>query len=329
MLRLQQMNIFERFIVKLDKFQRRHLALALFQAVTKKYGEDNGGNLAALITYYGFLSLFPLLIVFTTLTQLLLHNNPTLLANVSSGVTHYLPVVGHQLQESVHSSANTGLALMISLFVTFYGARGVANALQYALNNVWGMPVVNHPSFPKNTVRSLGILSIGGLALVSTAVLSALIATISHGWLSKTVVMLLNVSVLWVAFIYVLKFAIAGHKIARDVWRSALFIALGIQILQIIGVLLFNHQLNGLRSAYGTFALTLSLLFWIYLQAQVILYACETDIVLQKGLYPRSLHDPLSTSDRRALQRKVKATQQHPSESIQVRFRTNSKISKK
>ena len=57
----------------LDRFQQRHPWAGFPFAVVKKFGDDQAGNLAALIAYYGFFSLFPLL---HSLNDLLFHLGP-------------------------------------------------------------------------------------------------------------------------------------------------------------------------------------------------------------------------------------------------------------
>jgi len=47
-------------------------------AVVKKYGDDDGGREAALITYYGFLSIFPLLLLGVAILSRVLTANPEL-----------------------------------------------------------------------------------------------------------------------------------------------------------------------------------------------------------------------------------------------------------
>ena len=56
----------ERILRTLDRFQQGHTVLGFPVAVAKKYGDDQAGKHAALLAYYGFLSLFPLLLVFVT-----------------------------------------------------------------------------------------------------------------------------------------------------------------------------------------------------------------------------------------------------------------------
>jgi hypothetical protein len=61
------MDRLKRLVQAADDFQQRHRWLAFPVAVVKKYGEDQGGHRAALLAYYGFFSLFPLLLVAVTL----------------------------------------------------------------------------------------------------------------------------------------------------------------------------------------------------------------------------------------------------------------------
>src|SRR3954451_13389657 len=65
-------------VLRLDTLQRRHAFLGFPWAVLRKYFDDDGARLAALITYYGFLSLFPPLLLAATAVTELLRSNPEL-----------------------------------------------------------------------------------------------------------------------------------------------------------------------------------------------------------------------------------------------------------
>src|SRR5580765_3983898 len=110
-------NPIERLLGWLDARQQRHHALSFPYAVIKKYGDDQAGHQAALITYYGFLSLFPLLIVATSVVDMITRHNDSLRDRLLANVTHYLPVIGTQLQASIHSNTKTGVALVIGILV--------------------------------------------------------------------------------------------------------------------------------------------------------------------------------------------------------------------
>ena len=78
------MNALKKLIAALDRFQQNGPWLAFPVAVWKKFGDDQAGNLAALIAYYGFASLFPLLLVLVTVLDIVLAHDPTLKAKAEN-----------------------------------------------------------------------------------------------------------------------------------------------------------------------------------------------------------------------------------------------------
>jgi membrane protein len=314
------MKLLDRFIKNIDNYQQRHTVPSFLYAIIKKYGQDNGSYQSAIITYYGLLSLFPLLIVFTSFTQLILKNDARLRARLSLSASHYFPVIGGQLQKTVHDPRGTGVVLVISLLITLYGARGVASALQYTISNLWKVPIVKQPPFLKNISRSLGIILIGGLGFIIAATFSSYTASLSHNIIIKILTVLLSALILWATFIFVFKLAIAGRKSVQDVIVGAAIAAVGIQVLQSVGGLILKHELKSLNSDYGTFALVIGLLFWIYLQAQVILYAIEVDVIRKYHLFPRSITNDITDYDKLTYKKNAKANKQHVDEKIKVDF---------
>src|SRR2546430_1753623 len=123
----------QRVVRRIDEFQQRHRPLAFLFAVVKKFGDDQGGNLAALITYYGFLSLFPLLLVLVTVLGFVLQNNPDLRDDILNSAVAQFPIIGDQIRNNVGSVRGSGLGLAVGILVTFYGGLGVCNAAQDAM----------------------------------------------------------------------------------------------------------------------------------------------------------------------------------------------------
>src|SRR6476660_5855500 len=124
---------------RLDGFQRRHTWLGFPLGVIYKFLDDQGGYLAALITYYGFLSLFPLLLILNTVLNFVLANDPELQKQVLESALGQFPVVGAQLANPESISGN-GVALAIGIIGTLYGGLGVAQAAQHAMNTIWRVP---------------------------------------------------------------------------------------------------------------------------------------------------------------------------------------------
>jgi YihY family inner membrane protein len=315
------MNRAERIVRAIDRAQQRRPWLAFAVAVWKKFGDDQAGDLAALVAYYAFASLFPLLLVFVTVLDIVLQGNPALREHVLNSAFGQFPVIGPQLRSNIHSLHQTGLALAAGLLLSFLGARGVANAAQNALNSVWEVPLTRRPGFPWNLLRSIGLIIVVGLGLLTTSLLSGLASTASvlPGPAASAgaiaVSFGLNIGVFWLAF----RLATARQASTRELFLGALLAAATWQVLQSLGSYIVGHQLARASSLYGVFGLVLGLLAWLYLQAQFTLYAVEICVVRSRRLWPRSLAPPpLTQQDRAALKLYAQAQQRWPEEDIEV-----------
>ena len=270
------MKIIQKTVNSLDKFQSRHRYLNFGVNTVKKYSQDEGGKLAALITYYSFLSIFPLLLAFTTASQIFLNNYPALQERIVSSISYYLPVIGTELEKRIHGLHQSGWALVIALLVTLYGARGGADAFCYAMNRIWRVPKENQLGFPASYIRSFKLMAWGGVGLLFAAILSGFAAGITSSRFSSLISFLISFLVITGVFYYGLKIVVDYRSRHRTgILTTAITAAAGVQILLALGTYILTHQLKHLSSLYGAFAVLLGLVFWIYLQVQVVLYAAE------------------------------------------------------
>lgn len=288
---------------KIDAFQQRHPALAFPFAVVKKFGDDAGGYHAALLTYYGFLSLFPVLLVVSTVLQLWFANDDGLRAEVSHNISNYFPLLGNQLQESVQSMGKTGLGLAAGLLITLYGSRGFADALRYTLDDMWQVPKSDRTGFPKNIGQSLLIMGVGGLGFLATVAASSLTSGFSHAIWMKVLFNILSAGILALALTFIFRLATSRSFSFRDMALGAGMAAVIVQLLITFGGILVSGQLKVMDSLYGAFAVVLGLLFWLYLLSRVLVYCAEIDTVRHFRLSPRSLSgqdDMITKADRKA-----------------------------
>ncbi|MEX0881421.1 MAG: YihY/virulence factor BrkB family protein [Candidatus Saccharimonadales bacterium] len=275
---------------KLDRLQQRFKPTAFAVAVIKKYNDDDGGRLAALITYYGFLSLFPLLLVATSAIHLFLGNFQQLQTRVIDGINTYFPAIGETLQDSIQGFHRSGLVLVFGVLITIYGARGGAATIRFTFNQIWKVPKEKQLTFPLSVIHSLLIVLVGGGGLVLAAVLSSYAAGLTDALVYRLIPLTVSFLVLVGAFYLVFSLSINSTEPTRkDLLVSAVAAATGVQILQLIGGYLVTHQLKSLSNLYGTFAVVLGLLFWIYLQVQVLLLAAFAGAVHAHKLWPRGI----------------------------------------
>jgi len=298
---IRKQNYIQRSVAKFDSFQRRHTGLALPIGIMKKFGDDGGGHLAALMTYYGFLSLFPLLIVATAFAQIVSQGDVALKSRIIDAVTSYFPAIGDSLTTSLHSSSRTGMALFIGLLVAFYGARGIADSVQNALNIVWAVPRKKRIGFPLSMLRSFGIIIFAGFGLLVSAILSGYAANTSYSFLARIIIGTTSFVVLFAVFWGVFTYGSSARKRRIANIPGALIVAVGMQLLQAMGGYIITSQLQRHSGLNAQFGIILVLFFWIYLQAQVFIFALEYNTVRAHHLYPRSLDEAsLTDADRKA-----------------------------
>jgi membrane protein len=312
-------------LTSVDKFQQKHSVLGFPYAVIKKYGDDEAGYEAALITYYGFLSLFPLLIVLTAVLQIVLKNHENLHHKIVTSLNQYFPVVGQQIEKGLHGPHKTGLALVVGLLFMLYGARGIADAFRHAVDRLWQTPKSEKPSFPVAVFDSLKLIIFGAGGLIAATLLSSFATSLGRDFIFRILAIIISTLVLYGVFILSFTWAASSKHIGyRDFKMGALFAAIGIQFLQIVGGFVITHQLKNLSTLYGAFALVLGILFWIYLQAQIVLYSMEIDTVRKLKLWPRSItQKPMTSQDKKAYSLYPQKERFHsdPPEEIDVKFR--------
>ena len=157
----------------LDELQRRRPVLGFPLAVLYKYVDDQGGYLAALIAYYAFLSLFPLLLLSSTILGWVLVGHPALRDQLMNSALSEFPVIGSQLGQPKQTQRRRS-GCVIGVLGAVYGGLGVGQALQNAMNTAWAVPENDRPNPLAVRGRSVLLLTTVGAALLGTTVLSAI-----------------------------------------------------------------------------------------------------------------------------------------------------------
>ncbi|HEY8083791.1 MAG TPA: YhjD/YihY/BrkB family envelope integrity protein [Solirubrobacterales bacterium] len=267
-----------------DRLQQRHRALALPMAVGKKFHDDQGGNLSALIAYRAFFSLFPLLLLLTTIVGYVLAGDPERRRSAVDSVLAQLPAIGEQIQ--VRSLQGSGVALAVGIVGSLWAGLGVVLAAQEALNSVWGAKQGKGPGFLASRLRSLALLAaLGTLALLSTAVSGLVGGGVLAGIWGVGVSLALNVLVFGALFVLLTSVPVA----MRVLLPGIVVAAVGWAVLQVVGGYFVSHQIRDAGPAYGTFALVLGLLVWVQIGAMLTVLSAELNVVCERGLWPRSL----------------------------------------
>jgi membrane protein len=312
-------------VSRLDGFQRRHRVIGFPIAVAYKFFDDQGGYLAALITYYAFVSLFPLLLIFTTVMGVVLEHRPALRDTIVQWTLEQIPIIGEQLHEPSGLTGGT-VAVIVGLAGALYGGLGVAVASQNAMNIAWQVPRNSRPNPIRVRVRGFVLLLTVGVAMVGLIVINIASAWLPDdslsGWFVALGTVLLGVGV----FGFALKFGTARPVGWLDVLPGAVIAALGWQVLQHFGQLYAQRVVVRAQLISGVFATVLGLIAFLYLAAALVVVCLEINVVRTDVLYPRSLLTPFTDSvhltpgDERAYTGMARAQRNKGFEVIDVAF---------
>jgi membrane protein len=318
-------------VTQVDAYQQRHRWAGLPLAVLYKFADDQGTYLAAQITYYAFVAVFPLLLLLATFLGYALHGNQHLQREVLDSALTQFPVIGDQITANIRSFHGSIVGLVIGVLGCVYGGLGIVQAAQTMLNKVWGVPRTARPNPLKARLRSLLLLALGGASLIVTTVLSALggAANAYGASLGDSVRVLaiaaavtLNVALFTVAF----RVLTAQAVTIREIRAGAVAAAVTWQALQWAGTLLLGQKLKGDTATYGLFAIVLGLLAWLYVGAVTTVICAEFNAVRARELWPRALLAPftdnaeLTPADRRAYTSYAQTERHKTFERIDVSF---------
>jgi YihY family inner membrane protein len=295
----------DRWMQAVDRWQRRRSWSAFPFAVIKKFGDDQAGNLAALVAYYSFFSIFPLLLVLTTVLGRVLESNPDLQADVLDSALGQFPIIGDQLRDNVGGISGSGLALAIGVVGALWGGMAAILAMQNALNGVWNVPFRHRSNMLAGRLRALAMLAVFGVAVLVLTLAGSVTRSVADvALLGDLLALIVSFALGLGVFVAAFKLLTDAHVEWHDLVPGAVVAALGWAVLQVVGGAFVRHWVQGATATSGVFAVVIGLLSWLYLQAQLTVYAAEINVVRREHLWPRSLTGRnLTEGDQRALAR--------------------------
>jgi membrane protein len=290
-----------RTVHRVDLFQRRHPFLGLPWSVLRKYTDDDGPRLAALMTYYGFLSLFPLLLLATTAVTELLRWDPELQRQMLDHLVN--PKWQPDIEQALAQLPPSGIPLAVGIVSLLFAGTGGVLATYSALNRMWGVPWRDRFGLVQRYARAalmlvvslVGAVIAAGSAVVADNVLR--LAPIERG--------------IAAAATGTAVFAMVGtaHKVLvcrplrmRDIWLGALIGAIAVTVLLNAAAIILPTLVSRAGVVYGSFATVVGTFALLYLINQTLVLSVELSTVIESGLSPRGLTNAsLTDGDRSAL----------------------------
>jgi membrane protein len=316
---------------RVDAVQRRRRVLGFPLAVVYKFFDDQGGYLAAALTYYALVAILPLLLIASSVLGFVLQGNPTLRDQLLTSALSQFPVVGTQLGTPQGLQGSTS-AVVIGALTALYGVLGLGQAAQNAVNVVWAVPRNSRLNPVLSRISSLLLLVLAALAVLAVTVLTSVASHLEvfgsdvNGavhWLVTAGAIVLNAVVLSI----MMRLATSHRESFRSSLPGGLSVAVLWQTLQSLGGTYVKHVVNKASDMNAVFAVVLGLLALLYIASVIAVLGLEINVVLSRRLYPRALLTPftdavdLTEADVRAYADYAKAQRHKGFERVRVTFR--------
>jgi YihY family inner membrane protein len=313
-------NPIEGAIRAVDQWQQRHRASAFVFGVIKKFGDDRGSMLAVTLAYYGFMALFPLLLVLTTILGFV--GSRQLEGSVIGSTLKQFPVYGQQIGSNVaHPLHGSLVGLGLGLLGLVYGSLGIAQAAQHAMAQIWNVPGVVRPGFVPRLVRALLLFVTVGVAMAASAALSGVATVAGRGVVFRVLALVVAAAVNIALYLAAFRVLTPKQIPVRDLALGAIIGGVAYSMLLTLGTALIQHQLRHAQAIYGQYGFVLGLISWLYLVSTISLYAAEINVIRHRRLWPRSIvQPPLTEADRQVLGDIARQEERRPEQHVGVTF---------
>jgi YihY family inner membrane protein len=313
-----------------DRFQRRHPAFGLPLAVVYKFFDDQSNYLAAIITYYAFIAIFPLLLLASSILGFVLQGRPELQQSILDSALSQFPIIGDQLgrPEGLQGSF---VGVVVGALAALYGSLGLGQAIQNATNIAWSVPRNSRPNPVSLRLRSLALLLSAGVSVLGVSIVSAIGSSTTlfgndPGALLRWGITLTTVLLVGTVLTLLFRLAAARRLSFLKAAPGAFLVAVLWQGLQYLGTFYVTRVLAETTAMNAVFGLVLGLIGIIYIAALMAMLGIQTNVVLVRRLWPRALLTPftdaveLTEADRRAYASYARAQRHTGFENVHVSF---------
>ena len=282
-----------RVIAWADRFQRQHGVFGFPYAVIKKYGDDDGGREAALITYYGFLSIFPLLLLGVAILSKVLASDPELRQRLITEIVP--PKLQPTIEQSLARLPTSTVPFIAGLIGLLFAGTGVVFSAYQTLNNVAMVPRRVRAGFFPRYLRvfvMLATLLVGAVAVGALTVVATALPKLPG--LERSVAVAGSALVIFGVLLLGARLLLVRHAPFRALWPGAVMGAVVVALVLNLGTPLLARLVAKAGPVYGSFATVAGIFALLYLVSQALVYSAEVAAVRYAHLWPRALdvNDP-------------------------------------
>ena len=254
----------KKLLGNLDTFQQRHRVVALPVATFKRFGEHGGGRLASTVSYWSFFSIFPLMLAFVTVLNIVLEDRPDTRQQLLDGALGQVPLIASELGATKPIGGST-TTVVIGLLTAIWSGMAAASALQASLYDIADVPELERPNGVSKRLRSFAFL----VVLAAGITVSTLATNLAAVFNSGIGLEIAGIAIALVVNVGIFLFAFGVMTRSRQGWLEmlpgAIAASVAVVVLLRLGTFIVGRYITGASDTYGTFAVVIALLSWFYL----------------------------------------------------------------
>lgn len=281
---------------RLNALRERFPVLDHVLLMQEHYGKVKAGQQAGAVTYYAFLSFFPILALSFFVVGIVSSVYPGARADLVTAIDSVLPNIvgdgeGEISLDSIRSFS--GLAGVVGLAGVLYSGLAWISALRDALLIVFEIPVRQRPSFVVGKLRDLITLAMIGLILIVAVAVAGFVSSFAteilgylgldetFSWLVRLIALGLGLAANTILFYSIFRVLTEPEPPHRSLWKGALLGAVGFEVLKQISTLLLASTKD--QPAFQAFGIALILVVWINYFSRLLLYSATWAYTTQES----------------------------------------------
>ncbi len=265
---------------KVTELRSKHPAIEVTVDMLDGWRRHISGRNASTLAFFGFLSIFPLLLAATTILGFVLEDDEELQQEIIDGALADIPVLGQQLANDPASLTGNVWALVIGLATALWSATKAFVALQMAQDDTWEIHVDDRSAMPAQRGKALLGLAIIGAAQVGSLVLSTLVNAAGFPNIGRILLTLAGLALNVLVMLGIMRFLTSARPSTGDVVPGAVTAGVAYTLLQHFGTAIVRQITDNASDTYGQFALVLGLVTWLGLLSIATLMSVELNASL-------------------------------------------------
>lgn len=265
---------------RVQRWRDRHGAVDAAFTLQEHLRDHRTTKNVALVAHFGFLSVFPLMLVLTTVLGFLLEDRPHWRERIIDSAAERIPIIGPQLADSPERLKGNAVVLVVGLLTTLWAGTKAFLAMQTALDDIAEIPLDQRANAAMSRLKALvGIALIGGAQLV-TAATTAFVGVAGLAGISKGLLVVAAVVINIAVVLGTYRWLCTRHRPWRELLPGAVFAGIIFAGLQLVGTTLVSRAISKASPVYGTFAAVIALLSWLSMHVLVALLGAELNVLI-------------------------------------------------